>query len=117
MRNRNHKFVWPVVLSVFICITGPRTTVNAQGTHTTTDADGNSTTTGPSNEYGEGGTHSTTSDKRGLVVSEWYRDKCGRIRELYFGSDKGGGRRSYSDERGSYKVTAVTDKNGETQYE
>lgn len=72
-----------LALSTFIIITSLEATVSAQTSQTTEPKSGQVTTTEPSDKYGPGGTHSWTSDKKYRTIYEVYKDKCGRIRELY----------------------------------
>jgi hypothetical protein len=60
-------------LSVLLLI-GTANLATAQGKNTTT--------TSPSNEYGEGGTEETISDENFRVTRRTYRDKCGRVRQI-----------------------------------
>lgn len=120
MRNRNRGFITLVQVGAFILTISLSQKLGAQGAHTTTDAEGNAITTEPSNEYGEGGTHITVSDKNMRVVRDIYKDKCGRYREFYYWRNNQG-KRDYFDEKGTVdgpkQVTEVTEGNGGVRYE
>jgi hypothetical protein len=103
MKNRYQKFTSPVVLSAFFVITGLVGGVNAQHSQTT-DADGNVTTTGPSDAYGPGGTHVSSSDKNFRLIVESYRDKCGRVREWDWHHSDQTVTTTYNDENGKSRV-------------
>jgi outer membrane immunogenic protein len=61
-------------------IAGLVATTSAQTTKTT-DKEGNTTTTEPSDKYGDGGTHIVKRDKNDDLVEEIYKDKKGTVRE------------------------------------
>lgn len=103
-----------VILGFLIVITGLVGTVSGQKPTQTTDAEGNITTTGPDNKYGEGGTRSTTSDKKLHLIKEAYVDKCGRFREVYGKiPDSPDYYRLYTDERGKNPVSVRLLKEGD----
>ena len=77
-----------------LLLIGTSEPATAQG-KTTTHPDGSADTTAPSNDYGEGGTVRTTSDKNRKLVETVYFDKCGRVRQkdvpgahMYLSPDK-----------------------------
>jgi hypothetical protein len=70
-----------IALSTCVLLTSLVMLVSAQNTQTTDPKTGDVTTTGASDKYGEGGTHTTVADKDGNPLSETYTDKQGKVRE------------------------------------
>lgn len=64
------------------------------------------TTKEPSDKYGPGGTHETTSDEKYQVIKEVYYDKCGRKREAFW-AGPGVPVRVYFDENGKRTLTVT----------
>ena len=103
------------ILSFGACmfIAGLLATVSAQTqTH---DSQGNITTTEPSDKYGPGGTHETTSDKKFIVRTETYKDKNGKTREKIWHGEKGDSQTHYYDANGKL-VVVVEHSKGEDSY-
>ena len=100
-------------LSTYALITIFVVTVSAQTTKTDPKT-GNSTTSGPSDKYGPGGTHESVSNNKYKLIEETYKDKNGKVREkITPGMAPGTTVTQYSDENGTLTVIVTHSRQGD----